>query len=166
MYKDLTSRYTSTKTSLGETVHIIEVERSDGAGPRSDGILQRTRESVIKEYFFGESRKTLSPQIQQVDVDSVVIYRVPEGPWEDDTLIREEGGASSPMEHWTLAVMHASPKDPPEVVRAASVMGFVYVADIDEEKGKAKILAPVSGRLGDRPLVWGRWPEPFINLLG
>lgn len=121
---------------------------------------------MIKEYFFGESKKTLSPQIQQVDVNSVVIYRVPEGPWEDDTLIREEGGASSPMEHWTLAVMHASPKDPPEVVRAASVMGFVYIADVDEEKGKAKILAPLSGRLGDRPLVWGRWPEPFINLLG
>jgi polyribonucleotide 5'-hydroxyl-kinase len=25
---------------------------------------------------------------------------------------------------------------------------------------------PVGGPLGDRPLVWGHWPEPHINLLG
>lgn len=70
------------------------------------------------------------------------------------------------MQHWTLAVMHASTKDAPETVRAASVMGFVYVSDVDEERRKIKVLAPVGGRLGDRPLVWGKWPEPFMNLLG
>lgn len=70
------------------------------------------------------------------------------------------------MEHWALAVMHASVRDPPETIRSAGVMGFVYVADVDEQKRKVKMLAPVGGRLGDRPLVWGRWPEPFINLLG
>lgn len=70
------------------------------------------------------------------------------------------------MQHWTLAVMHAAPKDAPDVVRAASVMGFLYVSDVDEERRKIKLLAPVSGRLGDQPLVWGKWPEPFINLLG
>lgn len=166
MQDELSRRLATEKSSLGETIQVIPLNQSDGAGEPSASILQHTREAVIKEYFFGDSRRTLSPQIQQVDVKGVVIYRVPEGPWEDDTLIREEDGATSPMEHWTLAVMHASPKDSPEVVRAASVMGFVYVADVDEEKKKARILAPVSGRLGDRPLVWGRWPEPFINLLG
>jgi polyribonucleotide 5'-hydroxyl-kinase len=70
------------------------------------------------------------------------------------------------MQHWTLAVMHASLKDSPETLRAANVMGFVYVADVDEERRKMKILAPVPGRLGDRPLIMGKWPEPFINLLG
>ncbi len=78
--------------------------------------------------------------------------------------MREE--ACSSMEHWTLAIMHASIRDSPETIRAAGVMGFVYVSDVDEQKRKVKMLAPVSGRLGDRPLVWGRWPEPFINLLG
>ena len=70
------------------------------------------------------------------------------------------------MSHWTFAIMHASPKDPPETVRAASVMGFVYVSDVDEERRKIKLLSTVSGRLGDKPLVWGKWPEPYINLLG
>lgn len=79
-------------------------------------------------------------------------------------MVTEE--PSSLMQHWTFAVMNASVRDSPDVVRAASVLGFVYVADVDEDRRKIKILAPVSGRLGDRPLVWGRWPEPYINLLG
>lgn len=70
------------------------------------------------------------------------------------------------MQHWAMAIMHASVKDAPETVRAASVMGFVYLADVDEERRKVKVLAPVSGRLGDRPLVLGKWPEPAMNLLG
>lgn len=70
------------------------------------------------------------------------------------------------MQHWTLTVMHATIRQPPEVVRTAGVMGFVYVSDVDEERRKIKILAPMGGRLGDRPLVLGRWPEPYINLLG
>lgn len=62
--------------------------------------------------------------------------------------------------------MNASPRDSADTIRAASVMGFVYVSDVDEERRKIKLLAPVGGRLGDRPLIWGRWPEPYINLLG
>lgn len=70
------------------------------------------------------------------------------------------------MAHWTLAVMNASVRDSLETIRYASVMGFVYVADVEPERRRLKILAPVNGRLGDRPLVWGHWPEPNINLLG
>lgn len=70
------------------------------------------------------------------------------------------------MQHWTLAVMDASTRDSPETLRAVSVMGFVYVSDVDEERRRVKVLAPVSGSWGDRPLVWGEWPEPYINLLG
>lgn len=78
----------------------------------------------------------------------------------------ERENPSSEMQHWTLAVMNASMRDPAETVRAANILGFVYVSDVDEDKRKIKMLAPVSGRLGDRPLVWARWPEPYINLLG
>lgn len=73
---------------------------------------------------------------------------------------------STSMQQWTLAIMHATPKESPDTVSAASVMGFLYVSDVDEERRKIKLLSPVSGRLGDQPLVWGKWPEPFINLLG
>lgn len=69
------------------------------------------------------------------------------------------------MQNCVLAVVYALPRDPADVVRAANVMGFVYVADVDEKKRKLRILAPVSARLGDRPLVWGSWPDPAVGLL-
>lgn len=73
---------------------------------------------------------------------------------------------SPTMSHWTFAVMNASIRDSPDVVKSSTVLGFVYVGDVDKERRKMKILSPVSGRLGDRPLIWSRWPEPYINLLG
>lgn len=162
---DITNRFATERTSLGEPIQVITLDKSDGVVDRDELFMEHSREAVIKEYFFGDARRTLSPQIQQVDFDSLVIHRLPDySDYETDTLVREE--ACSSMEHWTLAVMHASVRDSAETIRAAGVMGFVYVADVDEQKRKVKILAPVSGRLGDRPLVWGRWPEPFINLLG
>lgn len=87
-----------------------------------------------------------------------------DSPDEKQSLVLEE--PSSLTQHWTFAVMNASVRDSPDVIRAANVMGFVYVADVDEDRRKIKILAPVSGRLGDKPLIWGKWPEPYINLLG
>lgn len=78
----------------------------------------------------------------------------------------ERAEISAGMSHWTLAVMNASVNDPPERIRQAPVMGFVAIADVDEDRRRLKILSPVGGKLGNRPMVWGRWPEPYINLLG
>lgn len=82
----------------------------------------------------------------------------------DEGLMKVD--ASQLQAHWTLAIAYASIKDSPETIRTANIMGYVYVADIDKEKRKLRILAPVSGRLGDRPMLMGKWPEPYINLLG
>ncbi|KAM0261497.1 hypothetical protein ACHAQJ_002178 [Trichoderma viride] len=165
LHRELSKRFASEKTSLGEPIQVVSVEASDGVAKREEAFLQHSREAAIKEYFFGDAKRTLSPQIQQVDFDSLVIYRLADySPDEKQSLVAEE--PSSLMQHWTFAVMNASVRDSPDVVRAANVMGFVYVADVDEERRKIKILAPVSGRLGDKPLVWGKWPEPYINLLG
>ncbi|KAG5934823.1 hypothetical protein E4U53_000593 [Claviceps sorghi] len=164
MAATLSKRFASEQTTLGEPINVLGLDRSDGVLDRSEAFLQHCREQAIKEYFFGDARKTLSPQIQQVDLDSLVIYKVSDGSADNKALARHE--PSSLMQHWTLAIMHASLKDAPEVVRAATVMGFVYVSDVDEERRKIKLLAPVGGRVGDRPLVLGSWPEPFMNLLG
>ncbi|QPH19068.1 hypothetical protein C2857_004221 [Epichloe festucae Fl1] len=165
MSAELSKRFASERTSLGEPINIIGLDRSEGVAERSEAFLESSREQAIKEYFFGDARKTLSPQIQQVDFDALVIYKASDySAYEQGKLVRDE--PSSLVQHWTLAVMHASLKDAPEVVRAATVMGFVYVSDVDEERRKIKLLAPVGGRLSDRPLVLGSWPEPFMNLLG
>ncbi|CAM1503278.1 Fc.00g080540.m01.CDS01 [Cosmosporella sp. VM-42] len=163
---ELTKRFGAEKTSLGEHISIVSLDKSDGVAERDEAFLQHNREASIKEYFFGDAKRTLSPLIQQVDFDGIVTYKISEptayGGFQ--TLNREQ--PTSVMEHWTMAVMHAAPKDSADTVRASSVMGFVYVSDVDEERRKIKLLAPVTGRLGDRPVVWGRWPEPYINLLG
>ncbi|KAG6006706.1 hypothetical protein E4U21_006781 [Claviceps maximensis] len=165
MSTELSNRFATEKTSLGEPINIVGLDRSAGVVERSESFLEHSGEQAIKEYFFGDARKALSPQIQQVDLDSLVIYKASDSSGDDKSqLSRHE--PSSLLQHWTLAIMHASLKDAPEVVRAATVMGFVYVSDVDEERRKIKLLAPVGGRIGDRPLVFGIWPEPFMNLLG
>lgn len=77
----------------------------------------------------------------------------------------EKAEPSMMMQNCVLAVACASVRDPPDTIRDANVMGFVYVADVDEKRHRLRILAPVSARLGDRPLLWGSWPEHMVNLL-
>ncbi|OAA43955.1 mRNA cleavage and polyadenylation factor IA/II complex [Beauveria brongniartii RCEF 3172] len=73
---EIAKRFATEKTSLGEPIQVITLEKSDGVVDRDDSFTEHTREAVIKEYFFGDARRTLSPQIQQVDFDSLVIYRL------------------------------------------------------------------------------------------
>lgn len=52
-------------------------------------------------------------------------------------------------------------------IRDASIMGFLYVADVDSEKGKIRVLAPVGGRVPPRAIVWGKkWPGEVVGLVG
>ena len=137
------------------------LDKSDGVVERDKDALQPAREAAIREYFFGTTKTTLSPHTQQIDFDTLTVYTIAEF---GEGLEKAEISAS--MAHWTLTVMNASIHDPPEVVRLATVVGFVYVASADAERRRLRLLSPVSGHLGDRPLVLGQWPEPFINLLG
>jgi polyribonucleotide 5'-hydroxyl-kinase len=73
---------------------------------------------------------------------------------------------SSQLLHCILAVLYATPHDSQDTIRDANVMGFVYVAEVDEKKQRLRILAPLSGKLGDRPMVWGSWPEAAVSLIG
>lgn len=74
MTAELSKRFSTERTSLGEPIHIIGLDRSEGVVERDEGFLEHSREQAIKEYFFGDARRALSPQIQQVDFDALVIY--------------------------------------------------------------------------------------------
>lgn len=69
------------------------------------------------------------------------------------------------MLHCILAVMYASLRDSQETIRDATVMGFVYVAEVDEKKRRMKILVPMNTRITDRPTIWGTWPETTVSLI-
>ncbi len=90
---------------------------------------------------------------------------LPGGEEEQETPLFDRVEPSSQTLHCMLAVMYASSQDSQEAIRDASVMGFVYVAEVDEKKQRLRMLAPLSGKLGDRPLVWGGWPEAAVSLI-
>jgi polyribonucleotide 5'-hydroxyl-kinase len=73
---------------------------------------------------------------------------------------------SPQMQNATLAIVHADPSDPQETIRDASVIGFIYVAEVDEKRRKLKILAPLSGRLPNKAMIWGSWPEGVTDMVG
>ncbi|KAK7609348.1 hypothetical protein BKA81DRAFT_391569 [Phyllosticta paracitricarpa] len=53
-----------------------------------------------------------------------------------------------------------------ERLRDASVLGYVYVADVDEAKGQVRVLAPMGGTVPLRAMVVGSWPEDAVGLVG
>ncbi|KAK4251332.1 Pre-mRNA cleavage complex II protein Clp1-domain-containing protein [Corynascus novoguineensis] len=165
VHTELQRRLETQRTAYGETTTLILLDKSDGVAGRDRDFTKFTREAAIKEYFFGDAKRTLSPFTQSVSFDDVAIFKSPDGSYNNQVAL-ERAEISAEMSHWTLAVMNASPNDPPESIRQAPVVGFVAIADVDEDRRRLKILSPVSGRLGNRPMVWGRWPEPYINLLG
>lgn len=75
LHAELSKRFATEKTSLGEPINVVTLDKPDGVVVRDETFVQHAREAAIKDYFFGDARRTLSPQIQQVDFDSVVIYR-------------------------------------------------------------------------------------------
>lgn len=72
---------------------------------------------------------------------------------------------SPQLQNAILTIVNAHPEDSQENIRDASVMGFIYVADVDEKKKKLKVLAPVGGRLPNKAVIWGSWPEGVADLM-
>ncbi|RMZ76342.1 hypothetical protein DV738_g4984, partial [Chaetothyriales sp. CBS 135597] len=63
---------------------------------------------------------------------------------------------SPAMRSCVLAIMNCDPEASQEVIRDATVMGFLYVTDVDDGRGKISLLSPVAGRVPNRAIVDGR----------
>ncbi|MCJ1362646.1 Cleavage polyadenylation factor subunit clp1 [Acarospora aff. strigata] len=179
LYSDMARRFNGRRTSTDETISVVKLDKSGGCVDRDDAYMKQARQAQIREYFFGDTKITLSPHTQQVDFGQVTIYRVaelsdlltslmPGGESEDPSAapIFEKVQPSLLMQNCILAIMHADPNDSQENIRDASVMGFVYVAEVDEKRKKMRVLAPVSGRMPSRAVIWGIWPEGVGDLVG
>ncbi|KAK3323798.1 Pre-mRNA cleavage complex II protein Clp1-domain-containing protein [Cercophora scortea] len=167
MNAELQRRLAHEKTRYGEPITVLLLDKSEGVAERDKAWMRGVGEEAIKEYFFGDSKRTLSPFTHSVTYEELTILKVPdESEYFEGQQVLIPAEISPEMSNWTLAVMDASVNDPPEVIRQAAILGFIAIADVDEERRRVKFLSPVSGRLGNRPLVWGRWPEPYINLVG
>ena len=135
---------------------------------------------------------SLQPRQQQVDFSTLTVWRRigstpdPSGAGVDedyDTFLpggHEDSGSkvalpasqiyerlSAPvaaMRSSILAVMNCEPEADQEVIRDSSVMGFLYVTDTDETRGRISLLSPVAGRVPSRAIVWAGWPEPVLGM--
>jgi polyribonucleotide 5'-hydroxyl-kinase len=79
--------------------------------------------------------------------------------------ILEKATPSNLMTNSLLAVTFAQPNASIEQIRDAAVMGYVYVAEVDEVKRKVKLLSPVGGAAPRNAMLWGEWPESVVNLV-
>lgn len=61
------------------TVAVVKLGKSGGCVDRDEAFLKQSRERAIKEYFFGEAKRTLSPYTMAVGFDDLNIWRVGEG---------------------------------------------------------------------------------------
>lgn len=85
---------------------------------------------------------------------------------EDSTsAIFDKVRPSAQMQNAILTIVNAHPEDTQDNIRDASVMGFIYIADVDEKKNKLKVLAPMGGRLPNKAVIWGSWPEGIPDLM-
>ncbi|KAI9801747.1 MAG: Cleavage polyadenylation factor subunit clp1 [Sarcosagium campestre] len=180
LYSEMLRRFDGKKTTTDEAVtRVVKLAKSGGCVDRDESYMRQVRQAQIREYFFGDAKSALSPHTQQVDFDQMVVYKIHEETAFLASLMpggqEEENGTSrlfdrvdpSPMiQNCILAIMNAEHGDSQDNIRDASVVGFIYVIEVDEKKRKIRVLAPVSGRLPAKPLVWGPWPEPTLNLVG
>jgi polyribonucleotide 5'-hydroxyl-kinase len=85
----------------------------------------------------------------------------------DPLLKKLSGPAPAALANTLIAITHAPTNSPPVEVRDASVMGFLYVADVDVDKNRMRVLAPIGGRMPAKALIWGRkWPGEVVGLVG
>ncbi|KAI9753918.1 MAG: NADPH:quinone reductase [Chaenotheca gracillima] len=205
LYSDMLRRFDGSKISTEETISVVKLAKSGGCVDRDESYMQQARHAQLKEYFFGDPKRPLSPYSQLVDFASLTIFRVleastlqssllpgggaPDSDSEDDydpaattdfsaqpyapsstrntaTILEKLPSPLPAMQNSVLAIMHAAPTDSHETIRDASVMGFVYVDEVDEKKRRVRILAPMAGRVPNRAVVWGKWPEQVVDLNG
>lgn len=72
-------RLAGEKTSYGEPIAVLGLDKSDGAVEIEKGWRQKATETAIKEYFFGGIKARLSPFTQSASFDELVVFKAPDG---------------------------------------------------------------------------------------
>lgn len=75
LYSDMARRYEDRQG----TVTIVKLAKSGGCVDRDEAFMRTARETAIREYFFGEPKRTLSPYTLTVGLNEVNLWRVGEG---------------------------------------------------------------------------------------
>lgn len=93
-------RFDGKKASTEEPITVVKVTKSGGCVDRDDAYLQQVRQVQIREYFFGDAKRTLSPHTQVIDFSHVTIYKIHEGRYSLSVLALHQPHISPPR--WGL----------------------------------------------------------------
>jgi polyribonucleotide 5'-hydroxyl-kinase len=182
LYSEMKRLFTTPTGS--DIMTVVRLDKSGGCVDREESYMRLFRQHQIRQYFFGLGNVNLSPYTTTVDFGQVSINRIRDisastydpGADDDDDdyepqmttsgAIYDKVNPSMMLQNSLLAITQADPQDNQEQIRDASVMGYVYVAEVDEAKRKIRLLSPVGGRVPSKAMVWGSWPEEVIDLVG
>lgn len=118
-------------------ITVVKLQKSGGCVDREESFMKQSRENAIREYFFGEAKRTLSPYTMTVGFDETSVWTVgqvsnvgaellPAGE-EHGQPLYSKTEAGSMLQHSLMAVLHAEWGDSEQVMAESTVMGFVYV---------------------------------------
>lgn len=181
LYQDMRRSFSSS-SGLDEVVTVVRIPKSQGCVDRDEVFMRRYCHAQIRNYFFGSVAAPLSPHTQWANFDQITIYRIKTttsstafDPGADDDYDPSAVGSSSSLQkeppsamlqNSLLAVTNASPGDSLEAIRDASILGYLYVAEVEDSKKRIRLLSPVSGRMPGNALLVGEWPEGIMDLMG
>ncbi|KAK5687825.1 Cleavage polyadenylation factor subunit clp1 [Elasticomyces elasticus] len=184
LYNDLNRRYGVNK-SLDSGLTVLKLAKPGGAIERDASYMKQLRTRQIRQYFFGSSKESLSPHSHMIGFDDMTIYRAKPASGEvekygaDDedydpssssavvstSATFEKISPSAAMTGSLIAIKFCPSNSEDYTVRDSAVVGYLYVADVDEPRKKVRFLAPHPQRWGDRALVWAQWPEAVADLV-
>lgn len=185
LYNDLNKRLNTSK-SADEAITVLRISKPEGAAERDATFMRQLRTQQIRQYFFGTPKEALNPHSQSVNFADLSMSKAKSASNEGSNAPDMDDDDDIPYSSHMTSASNASfekvtpslamtgslvaikfcPGNSDEIaVRDSAVMGFLYVADVDETRKKVRFLAPHPQRWGDRALVWGSWPEPVADLV-
>jgi polyribonucleotide 5'-hydroxyl-kinase len=76
LYSDMCRRFEDRPQN---PVTVVKLPKSGGCVDREESFMKQSRETTIREYFFGEPKRTLSPYTMTVGFDDLKVWRVGQG---------------------------------------------------------------------------------------
>lgn len=191
LYNDLNRKYSTPKSAGEPAIPVLRITKPGGAVERDPAFMSALRTQQIRRYFFGTPADgTLNPHSHTLPFSELTMYRAispaftsaqAENPFANaggqmDAEMADDAykpgfgdleavAPSNEMLGRLCAIKFADDKSDEASVRDAAVMGFAYVAEVDEAKKRVRFLAPHPQRWGERALVFGGWPGVVVDLV-
>jgi polyribonucleotide 5'-hydroxyl-kinase len=188
LYNDLNRRFNQSRGD-DNAIPVLRLTKPGGAVESDATFLKQSRAQQVRQYFDGLSHTPLVPHRHVVPFSKLDIYRAksattseeqsfksgaadededyePDNSHEASDALFEKVTPSTALMASLVAIKfcpgtHVDERE----IRDSAVMGFLYVADVDETKKRVTFLGPHPHMWGDRALVWGSLPEPIADLV-